>query len=117
MEAVTGAGLTGHRDGHRLRLGRPGWIAPGPLAEPVAAMQAAGATSVLVENDDQLIGAIGVRDELRPEAAEVVAREFGISRDSVRRWSVAAGTWQAHNSSTLRALQAENAALRAQLGL
>ncbi|OFS29400.1 hypothetical protein HMPREF3086_00745, partial [Dietzia sp. HMSC21D01] len=59
--------------------------------------------------------------ELEPQfpstsaAAEVVAREFGISRDSVRRWSVAAGTWQAHNSSTLRALQAENAALRAQL--
>ena len=50
-------------------------------------------------------------------AAESVAREYGISRDSVRRWSVAAGTWQAHNSSTLRALQAENAALRAQLGL
>lgn len=49
-------------------------------------------------------------------AAEVVAREFGISRDSVRRWSVSAGAWQAHNSSTLRALQAENAALRAQLG-
>ncbi len=72
VEAVTGAGLTGHRDGHRLRLGRPGWIAPGPLAEPVAAMQAAGATSVLVEDDGHLIGAIGVRDELRPEAAHVV---------------------------------------------
>lgn len=49
-------------------------------------------------------------------AAESVAREFSISRDSVRRWSVAAGAWQAHNSSTLRALQAENEALRAQLG-
>ncbi|WP_368664643.1 transposase [Dietzia cinnamea] len=49
-------------------------------------------------------------------AAESVAREYGISRDSVRRWAVAAGVWQAHNSSTLRALQAENAALRAQLG-
>ena len=50
------------------------------------------------------------------DAAEVVAREFGISRDSVRRWAVAAGAWMAHNSSTLRARQAENAALRAQLG-
>lgn len=50
-------------------------------------------------------------------AAESVAREFGISRDSVRRWAVAAGSWAAHNSSTLRALQAENAALRAQLGM
>lgn len=49
-------------------------------------------------------------------AAEAVAREFGISRDSVRRWSVAAGVWQAHNSGTLRALQAEVDALRAQLG-
>lgn len=49
-------------------------------------------------------------------AAESVAREYSISRDSVRRWAVAAGVWQAHNSSTLRALQAEVAALRSQLG-
>ncbi|KWX20480.1 ATPase P [Mycolicibacterium wolinskyi] len=73
VEAVTGAGLTGRRDGRRLRLGRPGWLDPGPLADQVAAMQAAGATAVLVENHDQLIGAIAVRDELRPEAAHVVA--------------------------------------------
>ena len=37
-------------------------------------MQQAGATAVLVEHDSQVIGAIAVRDELRPEAAEVVAR-------------------------------------------
>lgn len=49
-------------------------------------------------------------------AAEVVAREFGVSRDSVRRWATTAGVWQAHNSATLRALQAENASLRARLG-
>ena len=74
VEAVTGAGLTGRRDGHTLRLGRPGWLDPGPLAEEVACMQQAGATAVLVEHDSQVIGAIAVRDELRPEAAEVVAR-------------------------------------------
>ncbi|MCV7289130.1 cadmium-translocating P-type ATPase [Mycolicibacterium wolinskyi] len=73
VEAVTGAGLTGHRDGHRLRLGRPGWLDPGPLADQVSAMQAAGATAVLVEDNDQLIGAVAVRDELRPEAPQVVA--------------------------------------------
>ncbi|MBU8822745.1 heavy metal translocating P-type ATPase [Mycolicibacterium goodii] len=72
VEAVTGAGLLGHRDGRRLRLGRPGWLDPGPLAEQVAAMQAAGATAVLVEDNDTLIGAVAVRDELRPEAAQVV---------------------------------------------
>jgi cation-transporting ATPase G len=73
VEAVTGAGLTGHRDGHTLRLGRPGWLEPGPLAGDVARMQHAGATAVLVEDNGQVIGAIAVRDELRPEAAEVVA--------------------------------------------
>jgi cation-transporting ATPase G len=72
VEAVTGAGLTGYRDGRRLRLGRPGWLDPGPLAEQVAAMQAAGATAVLVEDNGQVIGAVAVRDELRPEAAQVV---------------------------------------------
>lgn len=72
VEAVTGAGLTGYRDGRRLRLGRPGWLDPGPLVDQVAAMQAAGATAVLVEDNGQVIGAIAVRDELRPEAAQVV---------------------------------------------
>ncbi|BBY52726.1 putative cation-transporting ATPase G [Mycolicibacterium arabiense] len=74
VEAVTGAGLTGRREGHTLRLGRPGWLDPGPLAGDVARMQQAGATAVLVEDDGQVIGAIAVRDELRPEAAEVVAQ-------------------------------------------
>jgi cation-transporting P-type ATPase G len=74
VEAVTGAGLTGHRDGHTIRLGRPGWLDAGPLTNDVLRMQQAGATAVLVEDDGQLVGAIAVRDELRPEAAEVVAQ-------------------------------------------
>jgi cation-transporting ATPase G len=74
VEAVTGAGLTGTVDGRPARLGRPGWIAAGELAEPVAGMQQAGATAVLVEYDGAVIGAVAVRDDLRPEAAEVVAR-------------------------------------------
>jgi len=74
VEAVTGAGLTGRRDGRTIRLGRPGWLDAGPLAGDVERMQQAGATAVLVEDDDRLVGAIAVRDELRPEAAEVVAR-------------------------------------------
>ncbi|BBY31587.1 heavy metal translocating P-type ATPase [Mycolicibacterium sediminis] len=74
VEAVTGAGLSGHRDGRIIRLGRPGWLEPGPLAGDVARMQQAGATAVLVEDDGQVIGAVAVRDELRPEAAEVIAQ-------------------------------------------
>jgi|GEM_PF-3056475 len=50
-------------------------------------------------------------------AAEWVARQHGVSRDSVRRWASEAGAWEAHNSSTLRRLMAENALLRSRLGL
>ncbi|WP_396911294.1 heavy metal translocating P-type ATPase [Mycolicibacterium sp.] len=96
VEAVTGAGLTGHRDGRRLRLGRPGWLNPRPLADPVAAMQAAGATAVLVEDNDQLIGAIAVRDELRPEAAHVVA--------ALRRGGYRVAMLTGDNSATATAL-------------
>jgi len=78
VEAVTGAGLTGRMDGRTVRLGRPGWLDVGDLAEQVERMQQAGATAVLVERDGQTRGAIAVRDELRPEAAEVVA---GLRRD------------------------------------
>ena len=74
VDAVTGVGLTGVVEGRPARLGRLGWIDPGQLGERVTAMQAVGATAVLVEHDGTLLGAIAVRDELRPEAAEVVAR-------------------------------------------
>ncbi|NKY96661.1 heavy metal translocating P-type ATPase [Nocardiopsis alborubida] len=73
VEAVTGAGLTGTLHGRNVRLGRPGWIEAGTLAEDVERMQHAGATAVLVEDDGAVIGAVAVRDELRPEAGEVVS--------------------------------------------
>ncbi|WP_017538208.1 heavy metal translocating P-type ATPase [Nocardiopsis halophila] len=73
VEAVPGSGLTGTRDGRPLRLGRPGYIDPGPLGPAVAGLQEQGATAVLVEVDGRVIGAIAIRDELRPEAGEAVA--------------------------------------------
>ncbi|WP_103504131.1 MULTISPECIES: cation-translocating P-type ATPase [unclassified Streptomyces] len=72
VEAVPGSGLTGTVDGIEARLGKPGFITPGPLADDVLRLQDAGATVVLVEHDRALLGAIAVRDELRPEAAEAV---------------------------------------------
>ncbi|MEU4808105.1 cation-translocating P-type ATPase [Nocardia fluminea] len=74
VSAVTGAGLTGLVDGRAARLGRPGWIEPGPLAADIERMQHAGATAVLIEDEGRVIGAIAVRDELRPEAREVIDR-------------------------------------------
>ena len=74
VEAVTGAGLIGIVNGRTVRLGRPGWLEAGDLQDQVTDMQSAGATAVLVEEGAHVIGAIAVRDELRPEAAEVVDR-------------------------------------------
>ncbi len=74
VESVTGAGLTGRIDGTTARLGLPGWIQPGQLAADVEEMQHAGSSAVLVERDGALVGAIAVRDELRPEAPEVITR-------------------------------------------
>ncbi|MER7911979.1 cation-translocating P-type ATPase [Streptomyces sp. NPDC096068] len=80
VTAVPGNGLTGTVDEAEARLGKPGFIAPGPLANDVLRLQDAGATVVLVEHDHVLLGAIAVRDEIRPEAAEAVRalRDRGI---------------------------------------
>ncbi len=81
VTAVPGHGLHGDLDGHRLRLGKPSWVAPGPLAAEVERLQAAGATVVVLARDDVPVAAIAVRDELRPEAAEAVSllTRLGIS--------------------------------------
>lgn len=73
VAAVPGAGIIGTREGHSLRLGRPGWIDPRDLGDVIDRMQHEGATAVLVERDHHLVGAIAVRDELRPETADVIA--------------------------------------------
>ncbi|MFE3291443.1 heavy metal translocating P-type ATPase [Rhodococcus sp. NPDC059234] len=81
VTAVPGHGLTGTLDGVPLRLGKPSWIDPGPLAGEVARLQDAGATVVVVERDGTVAGAIAVRDEPRPEAAEAVERLRGLGVD------------------------------------
>ena len=72
VEAVPGQGLVGRLDDRQLRLGRPGFIEPGALEADVHRLQGDGATVVLVERDGETLGAIAVRDELRPEAPAAV---------------------------------------------
>ena len=74
VQAVPGAGITGKFDGGLVRLGRPGWIEAGSLAGEIERMQQDGATAVLIEENGQLLGAVAVRDDLRAEAAQVVAQ-------------------------------------------
>jgi len=83
VTAVVGDGVTGVVDGKQVRLGRPGFIEPGPLSEDVARAQASGATVVLVELADDLLGMIAVRDELRAEAPVAAASLRGLGLDLV----------------------------------
>ncbi|MEE2056695.1 heavy metal translocating P-type ATPase [Rhodococcus artemisiae] len=80
VTAVPGHGLIGVVNGVRIRLGKPTWITPGPLVPEVTRLQEAGATVIIVERDEAVIGAIAVRDELRAEAPEAVAglRRLGV---------------------------------------
>ncbi|TDC74557.1 heavy metal translocating P-type ATPase [Streptomyces hainanensis] len=72
VTAVPGNGLTGTVNGHHVRLGRPGFVDPGALGGDVDRLQSEGATVVLLERDDTVLGAVAIRDEPRPEAAETV---------------------------------------------
>lgn len=69
-----GHGLTGRVDSVQVRVGNARWLSDlGELAGPADAMADEGMTVVVVEVDGQVEGLIGVRDELRPEAAETTS--------------------------------------------
>ncbi len=78
VQAVPGYGLTGTVEGRPARLGKPGFVAAAGLVRTVEALQGEGATVVLVEHDGRLLGAVAVRDELRPESGSVVRRLRGL---------------------------------------
>jgi len=83
VEAVVGQGLVGSVGGDRVRLGRPGFIAPDGLGPALAAAQEAGATAVLVERAGRTVGLVAVRDELRPEAPQAVRELHGLGLATV----------------------------------
>ena len=80
---VAGRGITGLVRAASVAVGSPRWLDPGPLAERVEDLERRGMTVVVVHRDGQPAGAIGVRDELRPETAQVIsaltARGLGVT--------------------------------------
>ena len=56
----------------QIAVGSPRWLPPGPLASQVETLERRGETVVIVHRGGQPVGAIGVRDELRPEAFAVI---------------------------------------------
>ena len=73
VRETAGHGIVGTLDGARLAVGSPRWLDAGTLADEVQAMESEGMTVVIIHRNDQPVGAIGVRDELRPEVPEVIA--------------------------------------------
>lgn len=67
-----GQGVSGVVDSSRVRVGNVRWVPPAELAIAADEMAARGMTVVAVEAEGRIAGVIGVRDELRSEAAETV---------------------------------------------
>lgn len=67
-----GHGVTGRVEGRLIRVGSPRWLDLAGLRPDADELAEAGMTVVVVEADGKVAGLIGVRDELRPEAAETV---------------------------------------------
>lgn len=83
VSEAAGQGITGMIDGARIAIGSPRWLTPGPLAAQVEHLEKQGMTVVIIHRNDRPVGAVGVRDELRPETPDVIqsltAEGFGIT--------------------------------------
>lgn len=96
---TAGQGIAGLIDGVRIAVGSPRWLDPEHLTGQVAEMEGLGMTVVVVHRDARPVGAIGVRDELRPEASEVIA--------SLRHRGLGVTMLTGDNSRTAEALASE----------
>ncbi|MEH6822089.1 MAG: cation-translocating P-type ATPase [Dietzia psychralcaliphila] len=72
VSEAAGQGITGVIGDDQIAVGSPRWLPPGPLAWQVETLERRGETVVIVHRGGQPVGAIGVRDELRPEAFAVI---------------------------------------------
>ncbi|MEF8817186.1 MAG: heavy metal translocating P-type ATPase [Salinibacter sp.] len=88
-ESITGRGVRATVDGQPAHVGKAalfdevdGPSLPGALRDAAEALEAEGRTTMIVRRGDDYLGAIGLADTPRPEAAEVVdrLREIGIRR-------------------------------------
>lgn len=69
---TAGQGISGVLDEVPMSVGNPRWLSPGELAEQVEDFENRGMTMVILHRRRQPVGAIGVRDELRPETSQVI---------------------------------------------
>lgn len=68
-----GQGIAGTLEDGSVRVGSPRWVTPGPLASACERMESEGMTVIVVDINGIPAGLIGIRDELKPEAAAAIA--------------------------------------------
>ncbi|NAZ81347.1 heavy metal translocating P-type ATPase [Kineococcus sp. R8] len=88
VTASAGLGIRGVVQGRTVLAGRAAWVAEhggaplpaGPLADALAAAEAAGRTTVVVAADGRPLGVLAVADTVRPTSAAAVAdlRRLGL---------------------------------------
>lgn len=81
VHETAGHGMTGLVEDAQIAVGSPRWLNPGPLTQQVTALEDQGMTVVIAHRNDQPVGAIGVRDELRPEVPTAIRQlsEAGVT--------------------------------------
>lgn len=67
-----GHGITGLLGGDQVRVGSPRWVEPGSLSDAASTLESQGMTIAVVEVAGTVAGIIGIRDELKPEAATAI---------------------------------------------
>jgi Cu2+-exporting ATPase len=79
FRSITGRGVEATVDGQRYAVGGPALLrergvdAPAELAGPLAEWQGRGAAVLYLLKGDELVGALSLEDEIRPEARQAVA--------------------------------------------
>ena len=77
---MTGRGVLAEVDGSTVAVGGPALLRELDLAEPprmtgaIRTWRARGASVLMVVKDDQVVGALALEDEVRPESVEAVRR-------------------------------------------
>jgi heavy metal translocating P-type ATPase len=103
FESLTGLGVQAHIQDTQVLVGRPGFLEDrgidlAPLAQRIATLEEAGRTVIVVSQNEHLLGAIALCDELRADAVETITamRHAGLTPILVTGDNPRAASWVEH---------------------
>jgi len=105
--SVAGKGVQGKWNGHRIQAGNPYWLGAEENVSVCEAFQL-GLSTFCVSLDDELVAVFGLRDRLRPDAADVIQQLHKLSINV----SIVSGDNEESVKSIARSLNVPEANLR-----